>query len=78
MQCKKYIALYVRLSIEDRDVKRNDAKSESDSIAHQRKLLYDFVRKLPEWADIPVREFKDDGFTGSNFERPQFIELMSR
>lgn len=77
MQCKKYIALYVRLSIEDRDVKRNDAKSESDSIAHQRKLLYDFVRKHPEWADIPVREFKDDGFTGSNFARPQFIELMS-
>ena len=77
MLYKKYIALYERLSIEDRDVRKNDAKSESDSIAHQRKLLFDFVKSHPEWEDIPVREFKDDGFTGSNFERPQFIELMS-
>ena len=28
----KFIALYERLSIEDADVKRNDAKSESNSI----------------------------------------------
>ena len=73
----KIIALYERLSIEDADVKRNDAKSESNSIAHQRKLLFSFIEQHPEMAGMPVVEFKDDGYSGTNFNRPKFIELMS-
>lgn len=73
----KIIALYERLSIEDADVKRNDAKSESNSIAHQRRLLFSFVEQHPEMAGMPIVEFKDDGYSGTNFNRPKFIELMS-
>lgn len=73
----KFIALYERLSIEDADVKRNDAKSESNSIAHQRRLLFSFIEQHPELSELPVREFKDDGYSGTNFDRPKFIELMS-
>lgn len=63
----KFIALYERLSIEDADVKRNDAKSESNSIAHQRRLLFSFIEQHPELSGLPVREFKDDGYSGTNF-----------
>ena len=73
----KFIALYERLSIEDADVKRNDAKSESNSIAHQRRLLFSFIEQHPELSGVPIREFKDDGYSGTNFDRPKFIELMS-
>ena len=54
----KFIALYERLSIEDADVKRNDAKSESNSIAHQRRLLFSFIEQHPELSGFPVRELK--------------------
>lgn len=72
----KVIALYERLSNEDEDVKRNDAKSESNSIGNQRKLLYTYIRQKPELAGMRVVEFKDDGYSGTNFERPKFLELM--
>ena len=73
----KIIALYERLSIEDADVKRNDAKSESNSIAHQRRLLFSFIEQQPEMSGMQVVEYKDDGYSGTNFNRPKFIELMS-
>ena len=73
----RIIALYERLSIEDADVKRNDAKSESNSIAHQRRLLFSFIEQQPDMAGMRVVEYKDDGYSGTNFNRPKFIELMS-
>lgn len=76
MQFRKVIALYIRLSLEDEDVRHNDAVSESRSIKNQRELLYDFVRKHPEFKDMEIVEYKDDGYSGTNFDRPKFIELM--
>ena len=73
----RIIALYERLSIEDADVRRNDAKSESNSIAHQRRLLFSFIEQQPEMSGMQVVEYKDDGYSGTNFNRPKFIELMS-
>ena len=77
MQFKKVIALYVRLSIEDKDVKRNDAISESRSIKNQRALLQAFIKQHPEFEGYEIVEYRDDGYSGTNFERPKFIELMS-
>ncbi len=71
------LALYERLSSEDDDVNRNDPASESRSITHQRKLLFDFVKKHPEWNNLEIKEYKDDGYSGTNFQRPRFVELMS-
>lgn len=60
--------LYLRISRDDGD------KAESDSIANQRALLQAFVAENP---DIVVRNIRvDDGYTGVNFERPDFIAMM--
>lgn len=61
-------ALYLRISKEDGD------KEESDSISNQRDLGMDFLSKHP---DISlVCELADDGYTGSNFDRPRFQKLI--
>jgi len=59
---------YLRISKEDGD------KEESESITNQRALLLAHARKLPN-ATI-VDEKIDDGWSGANFQRPAFIEMM--
>lgn len=60
--------LYLRLSREDGD------KAESDSIRNQRELINDFVRQHPEIKLI--EEYVDDGYSGTNFERPAFQRMI--
>ena len=60
--------LYLRLSRDDGD------KEESNSITGQRELLRDFIRTRPELREYAIRI--DDGFTGSNFERPSFKKML--
>ena len=62
-------ALYCRLSREDGD------RPESDSISNQRDLLAGFIGERPDFrvADIYI----DDGFTGTNFDRPAFRRMIS-
>ena len=63
-----YAVAYLRLSSEDGD------KGESNSITNQKKLIQEYVSKSK---DIKlVGEFQDDGFTGTNFNRPGFQNLM--
>lgn len=75
MLCNKKIAFYIRLSIEDVDLK-SSAKTESNSVANQRKLLQDYYNSHPELKEYEVVEFCDDGYTGTNFNRPRFQEMM--
>ncbi len=71
------IALYIRLSVEDRDVSFRDDKTESNSITNQRTMLYDYVQNHKEFAGCTVIEKCDDGFSGTNFDdRPAFNELI--
>lgn len=65
------VALYMRLSREDDDV-----KDESNSISNQRKLLLGFLKKKQELADSPTVQYVDDGYSGTGFERPGFVEMM--
>ena len=65
------VALYMRLSRED-----DDLKDESNSITNQRKLLLGFLKKKQEFADSPTVQFVDDGYSGTGFERPGFVEMM--
>lgn len=65
--------MYLRLSREDGD-KEDGNKSESDSIANQRDLISAFLEKHPEITLHKVRI--DDGYTGVNFDRPDFISMM--
>ena len=64
-----HVAVYIRLSKEDGD------KAESDSIGNQRKLIADFLKGKEKLLlhDIYV----DDGFSGTNFERPAFQRMMA-
>ena len=62
-------AIYLRLSREDGD------KAESDSIHNQRELINDFLAKHPEIKK--VQEYVDDGYSGTNFDRPNFKRMMA-
>lgn len=68
---KKFkVGIYLRLSRDD-----DDYKDESQSITNQRDFIMDYIRKKDNL--IIVDEYCDDGFTGSNFERPGFNRLLS-
>ena len=73
---KKCIGIYLRLSLEDVDKKTNRAKDESNSIVAQRQLLQRHIEQNPYLANLPQMEFCDDGFSGTNFERPDFQRMI--
>ncbi len=68
-----HAAIYVRLSKEDGDV-AGPAKAESNSISNQKNLIRDFLKDKDDI--IVVSERVDDGYSGSNFERPGFQMMM--
>ena len=70
-----YAAIYLRLSKEDGDLSSGE-KKESNSIANQRKLIEDYLSRNPEIT--LVQEFCDDGYTGANFDRPDFQQMMEQ
>lgn len=61
-------ALYLRLSKEDGD------KAESDSIVGQKTLIHEHLKSRPELQICSTRV--DDGYSGVNFNRPDFIAMM--
>mgnify|MGYP005808039469 CR=1 FL=1 len=63
------VAIYIRLSREDGD------KEESDSVGNQRKLLTEYVNKQDDFILYDV--YIDDGFTGTNFNRPDFQRMIA-
>lgn len=71
-----YVGLYKRLSRDD-----NDGKKESESISNQDKILRQYVSELskrePQNRFIIVKDYTDDGYTGTNFNRPGFIEMIN-
>lgn len=58
----------------DRELPREQHKVESDSIANQRELLMDYLSSHPEIRLHEVRT--DDGYSGVNYDRPGFIQMM--
>ncbi|MBQ3413991.1 MAG: recombinase family protein [Clostridia bacterium] len=66
------VALYIRLSQEDNDTGID--KQESNSITSQKALLNEFTQ---EHDDLIVYDtYVDDGYTGTNFNRPGFQRLL--
>ncbi len=62
------VGIYIRLSREDGD------KLESDSISNQRDILQRYIK---ENRLIFVDEYKDDGISGTTFDRPDFNRMIS-
>lgn len=64
----KITALYCRLSADD------ELKGDSNSIIHQKELLQEYAYKH---GLRQIEFYVDDGYTGTNFERPDFQRLIS-
>lgn len=62
------VGLYIRLSREDGD------KEESSSVTNQREILKRYVSEQENF--FIVKEYVDDGWTGTNFDRPKFKEMI--
>ena len=67
-----YAGIYIRLSQEDKD-KDKKYESDSESILNQRVMLKDYVEKN---GFTYIDEYVDDGYSGTNFERPGFERLI--
>ena len=65
--------LYIRLSSADKDLKY---KTESESIANQRELLHQYLKSHNEFSNYEVEEFIDDGYSGTNDNRPSFERMI--
>lgn len=72
-----HIILYLRISTEDVDVK-SGIRDESYSIGNQRAILQSFISSNPEFKGSILTEICDDGYTGTNFNRPGVTELLQR
>lgn len=64
------VAIYIRLSKEDLD---KVGSSDSLSVSNQRNVLTDYVNRN---GYILVDEYIDDGYTGTNFDRPAFKKMI--
>ena len=71
----KGIAIYLRLSLADNDLGENN-KDESNSIENQRELILNFIEKRNDLSGN-ITEYVDDGYTGTNFERPAFKRMLN-
>lgn len=64
-----YVGIYLRLSVED------NGKKDADSIENQKKLLMEYVQARPYLMLVDV--YMDNGYTGTDFERPEFNRMLS-
>lgn len=62
------VGLYMRLSREDGD------KEESSSVTNQREMLKRYCQEQENF--FIVKEYVDDGYTGTNFDRPGFKQMI--
>lgn len=64
------VGIYIRLSQEDKDKKY---ESDSESVINQRELLTNYVKNNNFNL---IEEYVDDGYSGTDFERPGFQKLI--
>lgn len=71
-------AMYLRLSRDDNDIgdviRDGNVKSESNSISSQRDMIRAYIREHDDMELYDV--YIDDGFSGVDFERPEFKRMM--
>ena len=70
---KIMIALYLRLSNEDSDKEKSE---DSNSISAQRVLLTKHTEELMQGQPYSITEFCDDGYSGTDFNRPGVQALI--
>lgn len=72
------LAMYLRLSLEDKRAIEDGSfiQDESNSIGNQRKQILEYIHHDPELSKYEVMEFSDDGYSGTNMERPGIQKLL--
>ena len=61
-------AAYIRLSVE------NNGNEDEESIKTQTELVHSYIKEHP---DLHLAEtYIDNGFTGTKFDRPEFVRMM--
>lgn len=70
MMAEYTIAKYLRISSDD------GTHGDSQSISGQRDLINKFISEHPELKNVKSIEYCDDGFSGTNFERPAMKQLL--
>ena len=51
-------------------------RKESNSISAQRNLITSYINSREEFKNFEIMEYADDGYSGTNFQRPQFQQMM--
>lgn len=74
MKAKEFYnaAIYLRLSRDD--ISTGQGRTESDSISSQRDMICAYIRKQDNMEIYDI--YVDDGYSGTNFERPEFKRMM--
>lgn len=67
----EYVYGYLRLSHDD-----EDKQDESNSIANQRLLIQQYIKGNQEFDGVCIRFCADDGYSGTNYDRPEFQRMM--
>lgn len=62
------VGVYIRLSRDDGDDR------ESESVENQRDIINKFIEEQEDLEAI--EEYVDDGYTGTNFDRPSFQRML--
>lgn len=71
----RILVKYYRISLEDLKL------GESDSIGNQRCLIEEYIKERADLCNMVSVELSDDGYTGTNFNRPgikQLFEMLKR
>lgn len=71
-QTQYQAAAYVRLSKEDLN-SVSGLKAESNSISNQKQLILDYLKDKTDINLVSIRE--DDGYTGTDYDRPDFQRM---
>lgn len=75
---RNILILYYRLSLADTDKEELDL---SNSIKNQKALLNEYVKNHEELLEYEIMEVCDDGYSGTNFQRPgiqKVLELVKK
>ena len=65
-------AVYLRISKEDLNAAQ--VGRESNSITNQKQLILDYLKDKPEFNIVSIKI--DDGYTGTNYDRPAFQQML--
>ncbi len=70
------IAMYLRLSQEDR--KSRNTRDESNSISSQRMLIKEYIYNNAVLKNYDIIEFCDDGYSGTSMDRPGMAVMLNQ